>query len=157
MCAAGTSGRSRRSAAAELPTTSLVLRIVYALCLLAGASTHLRILVAHGLLWDYAGVPAFTRVFWTSLTFLDPLAAILLFLKPRLGLALTVGIIVVDVAHNAWFYAHAGLPFRGYLNWMFVSQVVFLLFVLLTIRIAWRGVATRPASGTDRTSRPGAS
>lgn len=119
---------------------SLALRAVFALSLLAGAWTHFRILAAHGLLWDYGGVPGFTRVFWTSLTFLDPLAAILLFLKPRVGLALTVGIIVLDVAHNAWFYAHVSLHPSGYLNWMFVSQVAFLLFVLLTIRIAWRGV-----------------
>jgi hypothetical protein len=128
-------------------TTSLILRVVYALCLLAGAWTHLRILVAHGLLWDYGGVPAFTRVFWTSLTFLDPLAVILLFLKPRTGLAVTAVIIAVDVTHNAWFYTHVGLPLRGYLNWMFVSQVAFLTLVVLTIRIAWRGLLHPPRLG----------
>jgi hypothetical protein len=128
-------------------TTSFILRIVYALCLLAGAWTHLRILAAHGLLWDYGGVPTFTRVFWTSLTFLDPLAAILLFLKPRAGLAATALIIAVDVTHNAGFYTHVGLPLRGYLNWMFVSEVAFLVFVLLTIRIAWRGLLQPPRAG----------
>jgi len=54
---------------------------------------------------------------------------------------MTVAIIAVDVAHNAWFYAHVGLPLRGYVNWMFLSQLAFLLFVLVTIRGAWRGLA----------------
>jgi hypothetical protein len=121
-----------------------LLRLIYALSLLGGAWTHVRILAAHGLLWDYGGVPVFTRVFWTSLTFLDPLAAVLLFLRPRIGLVMTVGIIVMDVAHNAWFLTHVGPPLRGYVNWMFISQVSFLLFVLITIRIAWRGLSPPP-------------
>jgi hypothetical protein len=100
-----------------------------------------RLLAVHGLLWDYGGVPVFTRVFWTSLTLLDPLAAVLLFLRPRIGLVMTVAIVVMDVIHNAWFFTHVGMPLRGYVNWMLISQVSFLLFVLMTVRIAWRGLA----------------
>lgn len=54
----------------------------------------------HGLFWDYHHAPIFARLFWTSLTFLDPLAVILLFLKPKAGLILTFLIIFVDVIHN---------------------------------------------------------
>jgi len=67
--------------------------------LLAGMSTHAATILQHGLFWNYGGgVPRFTRVFWTSLTFLDPLAAILLFLYPRIGVVATFAIISVHTA-----------------------------------------------------------
>jgi hypothetical protein len=127
--------------AQSVATTSLIVRRVYALCLLGGTATHVWLLAAHGVLWDYGGVPLFTQVFWTSLTVLDPLAAILLFVRPRSGLAATLTIIATDVAHNVWFGIHAGLAWRDDLNWMFLSQLAFLCFVLATLRAAWRGVA----------------
>lgn len=90
-------------------TTSQLLRLVYALCLLGGTCTHLWVLTSHGLLWDYGGAPLFTRVFWTSLAFLDPLAAILVFLRPQVGVVMTLGIIAADVTHNLWWGVHIGL------------------------------------------------
>jgi hypothetical protein len=125
-------------------TTPLLLRLVYALCLLVGASTHVWIVAHHGLLWDYGGAPLFSRVFWTSLTFLDPLAAILLFLKPRVGLAMTLAIIAADVAHNTWFNMYVGLAPRDFLNWISFPQVAFLIFVVVTFRSAWRGASQAP-------------
>ncbi len=117
---------------------SAVLRPIYAVSLLAGATTHIWTLVTHGVMWDYGGVPLVSRVYWTSLTVLDPLAAALLFLKPRAGLALTVAIIASDVLHNTWFMLRSSAP--EWQNWMYVLQVLFLLFVLATVRRAWRGV-----------------
>lgn len=35
------------------PQRALRLRVVYAICMLAGASTHATILWRHGLFWDY--------------------------------------------------------------------------------------------------------
>jgi hypothetical protein len=86
----------------------------------------------HGFFWDYGGVPPFTRIFWTSLTFVDPTAVVLLFLWPAAGVWLTLAIIITDVAHNTWF----GLVHGMAANWMYYSQGVFLAFVLLTIRMA---------------------
>ena len=83
-------------------STSLLLRLTYAVCLLGGAATHVAVLVSHGLSWDYGGVPMLTRVFWASLAFLDPLAALLLLVRPRIGLSLTLAIITSDVVHNTW-------------------------------------------------------
>lgn len=68
---------------------AFALRVIYGISLLAGTSTHAATIWQHGLFWDYGGVRPFTRVYWTSLTFLDPLAAILLFVYPRIGLVAT--------------------------------------------------------------------
>jgi hypothetical protein len=111
---------------------------MYALCLLGATSTHVRALAMHGLFWDYGGVLLITRIYWTSLTFLDPFAAVLLFLKPRAGLLVTLAIIVSDVAHNTWLLQRSQSP--DWLNWMYLSQVHFLVFVILSIQYAWRGV-----------------
>lgn len=72
-------------------------------------------------------------VFWTALTFIDALAVILLMTKPRLGLALTVTIIVCDVIMNSWVGLTYGFDILSYL-----AQALFLVFVLWTVGIAWR-------------------
>jgi phosphatidylglycerophosphate synthase len=79
-------------------------------------------------------------VFWDSLNFLDPLAAILLVTKPKTGVWLTAIIIVVDVFHNSILLPL--LSKRGFFDsitllmreWMIISQIVFLLFVLITFK-----------------------
>jgi len=111
------------------------IRILYAACLLGATYTHAAMLWQHGFLWDYGGVPTVTRVFWTSLTFVDPAAVVLLFVWPAAGAWLTLAIIVSDVAHNTWFGVAHGMA----ANWMYYSQVAFLAFVLLTIRMAVNG------------------
>jgi len=120
---------------------AILLRVVYAICLLAGASTHVWTVATQGLFWDYGGVPVISRIYWTSLTLLDPLAALLLFSRPRAGLVMTLAIIVSDVVHNTWLMVRS--PSSDWLNWMYVAQVLFLAFVLATIRYAWRGHSTR--------------
>jgi hypothetical protein len=85
------------------------------------------------------GYPLVTRLFWSSLTLLDPLAALLLFARPRSGLVLALAIIVSDVAHNSWITLRLGTP----LNWQYWSQVAFLVFIVATIRFAWRGLLER--------------
>jgi len=107
---------------------------LYATCLLGATINHAVLLLQHGFFWDYGGVPLATQVFWTSLTFVDPAAIVLLFLRPAAGVWLTLAIISSDVAHNTWF----GLAHGMAANWMYYSQVAFLAFVLLTIRMVLR-------------------
>jgi len=71
---------------------------------------------------------------------LDPLAAILLFVRPKLGLILTAIIIFVDVIHNNLYYFDE-LYLQGWgvaewmlRYWMIFAQLIFALFVLLTFR-----------------------
>lgn len=118
----------------------LFIRIVYALCLAGGTVTHVRAVLAHGWLPDH--LPTSTALYWASLTFLDPLAALLLFLRPRTGIALTGAIILSDVAHNLWFIA--AHPLRGSFledvtsSPFMMSQIAFLLFVAATAPVAWK-------------------
>lgn len=110
-----------------------IIRMVYALCLSGASYNHAMINIEHGLFWDYFGASFLTCIFWTSLTFLDPLAAISLFLRPKFGVLLTVAIIVTDVLHNSWFFFKNGYP-SGY---AYFAQIAFLIFVLSTARMAW--------------------
>jgi hypothetical protein len=122
------------STSKRLRTGSNWIRALYALCLLGATINHAVMLWLYGFFWDYGGVPLATQVFWTSLTFVDPAAIVLLVLRPAAGVWLTLAIILSDVVHNTWF----GLAHGMTANWMYYSQLAFLAFVLLTIRIVLR-------------------
>lgn len=112
---------------------SLWIRIAYAICLASATFNHARIVLTHGLTYDYGGLPLSICFFWTALTFIDPLAAVLLMIRPLFGLALTAAIIVSDVVINSW----VGLTY-GFDIPSFFAQALFLVFVMCTVRIAWR-------------------
>jgi hypothetical protein len=134
--------RSRRRA---LPAVDagFWLRSIYALCLAGATFNHARIIAAHGWGWDYGGVSRASALYWTALTFLDPLTVVLLFARPRWGLTLTVAIMVTDVAHNGGLTLLYGGGWRGWLaDENLVLQSVFLVFVLASVRVAWRGLLT---------------
>jgi hypothetical protein len=100
---------------------------------MAGAAwNHARILFQHGLWWNYGGIHPFYATFWTSLTFFDSLAVVLLLTRPRAGLVLTTLIIVSDVLINT----SVGLTY-GFDLASFVAQFIFMVFVLGTVRRAW--------------------
>lgn len=124
---------------------SFLIRVIYAICLAGASFNHAQIVVAHGLTWNYGGLPVFVCVFWTALTFVDALAVILLMTKPLLGLGLTTAIIVCDVVINAWVGMKYGIDVAA-----FSAQALFLIFVLSTVGIAWRSEAGRPFRQTSR-------
>jgi hypothetical protein len=115
---------------------STALRGLYALCMAGAAFNHARIVAEHGLLWDYGGIHPFYAVFWTSLTFVDALAVLLLLARPRAGLALTAAVIVIDVLVNASVGLRYGFDWAA-----FGAQCLFLVIVLATVGPAWRGLA----------------
>ena len=119
----------------------LSIRIVYALCLAGATVNHVRAVLSHG--WIPEHLPPATALYWSSLTFIDPLAAVLLFVRPRIGIALTVAIIVSNVAHNLGFLAahplHGSLLDEVTSSPFMMSQIAFLLFVAATAPVAWRG------------------
>ena len=68
------------------------------------------------------------------LLLLDPLAALLLFIRPPAGLALVGAIMVSDVAHNSWILIHfSWAPDAAY--W---AQVFF--FCFCPRRLEWPGL-----------------
>lgn len=111
---------------------SFLIRFIYAICLAGATYNHGTIVAVHGLNWSYGGLPMFICRFWTGLTFIDALAVILLMIRPKVGLVLTVAIIVCDVAINSW----VGMTY-GFDTASFLAQILFLAFVISTVKIGW--------------------
>jgi hypothetical protein len=112
-----------------MPRISFAIRTLFALCLFAATFNHVQAILHHGVFWDYGyGVRIATasKLYWALLTIFDPLAAILLFLKPRSGIWLTIVIIVSDVMHNTYYAAR----FDQWLAPFYIAQVAFLVIVL---------------------------
>ena len=127
---------------------SLIVRSLWAACLLIAAANHARILLRHGLFWDYGGVGPASAVYWSSLTLLDPIAAFLLFARPKAGIAATVALIATNVVHNLAVTARRA-PEGEFLaqaasNPFIAAQIGFLLLVAATARTAWKGAEGEP-------------
>jgi hypothetical protein len=124
----------------KLPLSIKVILLIQSVAMLMGTSTHVTWAIQNGFLSERYNAPFLYMLFWDSLTFLDPLAAILLFIWPKTGLLLTLLIIVMDVIHNNWYYFdelyRRGLSFSEWVEeyWMIFGQMIFALFVLLTFR-----------------------
>jgi hypothetical protein len=97
------------------------------------------------LFWDYGGVAWPSAVYWSSLTIIDPIAAALLFARPRLGIISTIVVIVTNVVHNLAVTARYA-PDAEFLtrvsNPFILSQIGFMMFVAATTWVAWKGVAS---------------
>jgi hypothetical protein len=125
---------------------SIVVRSVWASCLLIAGLNHARLLIHHGLFWDYGGLNRISAAYMTSLTLLDPLIAALLFVRPRFGIIATVVLIVTNVIHNLATIAHfarAGEFLTRASNPITLSQIAFMFFVAVTCRVAWLGAGSR--------------
>ena len=133
---------------------SLVIRSIWAVCLLIAGLNHARILFLHGLLWNYDGAARSSAVYWSSLTILDPIAAALLFVRPKLGIPGSIFLITTNVLHNLAFtarYAPDGEFVTRAANPFLVSQIGFMVFVAATARSAWRGAALGKVQGVQPT------
>lgn len=105
--------------------------------LVGAGAKHAHIPLSHGVeLGPRRNASARLRIpnGWTALTFLDPLAAVLLLARPRLDRMLTAPNITVisDVALNAWIRTMRGVQFDA-----FIAQGMFLGLVLATARFGW--------------------
>ena len=132
-----------------------IVRGVWAACLLLGGLNHARILFQHGLSWDYYGANSASAFYWSSLTIVDPLVAVLLIVRPRLGVPATVIVIATNVVHNL-LVTSRNAPVGAFLesvtaSWQLLSQIGFLIIVIATWRIAWKDVRV-PSTGRARLS-----
>ncbi|WP_069659723.1 hypothetical protein [Arcticibacter eurypsychrophilus] len=125
----------------KLNTNTRINLIIQCVGMLTGTITHLLWIINNGFLSEKYNASISSRFFWDSLTFIDPIAAILLILKPKIGIWVVAVIIVVDVLHNGTIYfgtlLSGSLSFTSWFknNWMLWSQVLFLLFVLMSFKI----------------------
>jgi len=119
---------------------------IQAIGMLMGTFTHVQWMLINGVLSVNYNAPLLTKIFWDSLTFLDPIAAILLFVRPKTGLVLTLIIITVDVIHNNLFYID-----ELYINapnltiwiqkyWIILGQIIFALFVYLRFKYNYKAI-----------------
>ncbi len=97
-----------------------------------GTTTHTLQLIEGGWLPDYSA-PLWLNAYWTALTFLDPLAVVLLLTRLRAGLLLAVTIMLSNVAINS--YAAYVLNF-GF-GWSLQLQSLFGGFVLGAAGFLW--------------------
>jgi hypothetical protein len=112
-----------RLASRRIPLPTPVLACLSA-CFLAACLLHLRDMWHRG--WfPYNSAPLPLNCFWTALMFLDLLAAVLLLMRPRSGLVMSLAIMSSDVAVNVFarfdlhFFRHA----RG--TAVLLSQLLF--------------------------------
>ncbi|MFF6904421.1 hypothetical protein ACFY9Q_00575 [Streptomyces sp. NPDC012389] len=75
--------------------------VIAAVLILVGAASHLADLAQHGLR-PYAWAPTWLNLYWTALSVLDPLAALLLLCGMRRGLDLVCAILITDLVAN-WY------------------------------------------------------
>lgn len=130
----------------KLTNRSKTVIIIEAVAMLMGTSTHVAWALENGFMSKHYNASTFSMIFWDSLTFLDPLAAILLFVKPKIGLILTFLIIAFDVIHNNTVHYEElyeqTISFGDWLQqyWMIAGQLVFAVFVMIAFRPTMRAV-----------------
>jgi hypothetical protein len=79
-----------------------------------------------------ARVPAWMALYWVSLTVLDPLAAVVLALRRRVGLGLSAGVLVSDAVVNG--YAIHGLGVG--VSWAWAGHLVVTALAVTTV-VTW--------------------
>lgn len=84
-------------------------RIVWSIGFLIGTTTHVLDIVNYGWL-PYEFRPLPWNIYWTSLVFLDPLAALLIWVRVPWGLFLGTAIMASNILVNAWTAFIAGYP-----------------------------------------------
>jgi hypothetical protein len=128
--------------AAAVERGSTIVRSIWAACLLVAGLNHARLLIQHGLSWDYGGLNPFSAAYQSSLTLIDPLVAALLLIRPKVGIVATVVLIVTNVTHNLAVTAQlapAGEFLTRASHPVTLSQIGFMLFVVATAPMARRG------------------
>lgn len=93
-----------------------VFRVLWIIGFLIGTSTHVADIVIGGIN-TYAEFPVALRLFWLSLTVLDPLVVALLMMRRRSGVVLGLVVILTDISVNWSVYLTiGGTPLFGVIN-----------------------------------------
>lgn len=99
-----------------------------------GTATHTLQLLTRG--WVvFNAAPMWMNAYWTSLTFFDPLAVVLLLFSRHAGLVLGLAIMSSNVIINSYAFYGLNLPFA---TWALQSQALFGGFLVGVIGFLWR-------------------
>lgn len=109
-----------------------IILTVYSTGFLIGTGTHVLGLVQHGFIAYQA--PLALNVYWDLLTLLDPLALLLVWIRIKVGLALSVIIMLTDILINSYAYVQGifGEPEPVMIPMSLFLQSLFGVFVLVT-------------------------
>lgn len=109
-----------------------VIQVIWVIGFLVGTTTHTVDLIIGGLN-TYSGFPLGVRLFWVTLTILDPVTAALIIFRRRSGIVLGIAVMIADIAVNWTVFATVGgLAFFGV-----ISQSLFAALVFVTARPLW--------------------
>jgi len=125
-----------------------VIQAVWVLGFLVGTTTHTADLITGGL-DAYGSFPLGVRLFWVSLTILDPATATLIIFRRRSGIVLGIAVIVADIAINWSVFALVG----GLSLFGVISQSLFAALILVTARPLWRWFEPSSPRGREDLSR----
>ena len=116
-----------------------VIFTIYIIAFLIGTITHIIDIINFGFL-GYPNSPMLLNIYWTSLTFFDPLAVLLLIFYPFMGLIFSGVIMISNVGVNMsralFYYFKEGYPI-GYKE---ICQLLFLIFLFFTIKYCWKKI-----------------
>jgi hypothetical protein len=117
-------------------------RLIFAIYIFGfayGTRNHIVDILADGWL-GYDFVPLPINLYWTLLTFFDPLTIFLLLTFPKAGIILSLLIMTTDIAINTgvtvYFYYQTGMLTLDRLP----LQIAFGIFVFFTSPLAWKRV-----------------
>lgn len=116
----------------EYPPEAVVILSIYSIGFFIGTYTHVQGILSQGFLG--LNGPLFFRVYWDSLTFLDPLAAVLVWVKPKWGIGLAILIMFTDIVINSYAYI-TGIsmdPIPGMIPTFLFLQGLFGTYVFIT-------------------------
>ncbi len=122
------------------PNRVKVILFIYCACLTGATLSHLLMILRFGFLSGKDTSLAWS-IFSDSLAVLDPLVIFLLYFWTRRGLLLLAGVMLADIAFNAYWYHQTGvLDFRkgSPFTWILAGQVTFGLFVFITAPVVWK-------------------
>ena len=125
------------------PVDVSIILSIYTIGFLGGTYTHLRGILIKGLLAHNG--PLMFNIYWDSLTLLDPLAALLVWVKPKWGIGLAVLIMFTDVIINAYSYATGlwGEPVQGMIPMGLFLQSLFATYVFVTAPVVMEKLKKR--------------
>lgn len=130
----------------HLNNKAKIILIILCCGMFTGSVTHADWIIKNGFLSNNYDAPLYAMVFWDILSFIDPVAALLLLIKPKHGIWLAAIIMMADVLINSYMCVYDGCLYQTNftnwlkLNWMLVAQISFAVFLLSTINYVLKAI-----------------